>query len=88
MVLGLLSILILCVPIVGYAAVGLGTLGVLLGFAGLVSALIVSPTRHAALRSTAAACPRFGERAHDFPLAGIGTSLLALGLALLPFLGR
>jgi hypothetical protein len=84
--LGLVSILILCVPIVGYAAIGLGALGVLLGIAGLVSALIVSPPHRATPRNNAGVYPRFGERVQDFPLAGIATCLLALGLALWPFL--
>src|SRR5215469_13285731 len=37
MFLGVLSVLVLCLPYVGYAALGLSGVGLVIGFAGLVS---------------------------------------------------
>jgi hypothetical protein len=77
MLLGTLSVLVLCLPYVGYAALGLSGVGLLIGFGGLVSAYL-----HGA--------PSGGLGGADrrYPLAGIGMCLLALTLVLLPFLFR
>jgi hypothetical protein len=88
LVLGLASILILCVPIVGYAAVGLSALGLLLGLGGLGGVLAGYGAGRPVLPRNPSASVHFGERVRDFPLAGIAACLLALGLALLPFVGR
>jgi hypothetical protein len=84
MFLGTFSVLVLCVPYVGYAALGLSGIGLLVGLWGLVSACLGGgSTPPVSSRSR-----RFGERGLDYPLAGIGMCLLALTLALLPFLFR
>jgi predicted RNA-binding Zn-ribbon protein involved in translation (DUF1610 family) len=64
----LVCILLLCIPAVGYAAIPLSGLGILMGLVGVGLAL------------------RGGWREIRYPLAGIGASLLALTLALLPHL--
>jgi hypothetical protein len=84
MFLGTFSVLVLCLPFVGYAAPGISGIGLLIGFCGLVSACLGGGSAPAGgIRSR-----RFGERGPDYPLAGIGMCLLALTLALLPFLFR
>jgi hypothetical protein len=79
--LGLLAVLVLCLPFLGYASPVLSGVGLLLGLAGLVHA------RRGGIGNSALGLGhRFGTRARDYPLAGIGVCLLALALALLPFL--
>jgi hypothetical protein len=81
MFLGTFSVLVLCLPFVGYAALGLSGIGLLVGLWGLVIACLGGGSAPpGGLRSR-----RFGERGYDYPLAGIGMCLLALALALLPF---
>ncbi len=79
--LGLVAVLILCLPGVGYISPMLSGVGLILGSWGLVRTLrqvhAVSPAPY-----------RFGARASDYPLAGTVACLLALALALLPFLVR
>ena len=72
--LGALSVLVLCLPYVGYAALGLSGVGLLIGFAGLVSAFL-----HGAIPGG------FNRPDAGYPLAGVGACLLALTLTLLPF---
>jgi hypothetical protein len=83
--LGLLAVLVLCLPFLGYVSPILSGLGLLLGLAGLLAAQ-VKGTGSYPLAGGAALAPRFGGRARDYPLAGVGVCLLALALALLPFL--
>jgi hypothetical protein len=84
MFLATLSVLVLCLPFVGYSAPVISGSGLLVGLCGLVCAFLGSGSSpRSASRSR-----RFGERGHDYPLAGIGMCLLALALALLPFLFR
>jgi hypothetical protein len=86
--LGLLSILVLCLPFIGVASVGLSGLGVLLGLGGLFTSLgrgaVTLGLPFGGIRRPR----RFGEGALDYPLAGVGACLLALTLALLPWLNR
>jgi hypothetical protein len=82
--LGLVSVLVLCLPVVGYVSPFLSGLGLLLGLAGLFGALTPSSSP----ASGADPVRRFGTRAWDYPLAGVAACLLALGLALLPLLLR
>jgi hypothetical protein len=83
LVLGTLSVPVLCIPFVGYAAIGLSAIGLLVGVAGLFGALTDGGAAPAQLlRGTR----RFGTRAPDYPLAGIVACLVVLALALLPFL--
>jgi hypothetical protein len=82
MFLGTLSVLVLCLPYVGYAALGLSGVGLLIGLWGLLSAWLAGD-------GPGGGRPQhFGERGRDYPLAGIGMCLLALALVLLPFLFR
>ncbi len=77
MFLGTLSVLVLCLPYVGYAALAFSGVGLLIGLAGLVSAYL-----HGAFSGP------FGRADRGYPLGGIGVCLLALTLTLLPFLFR
>jgi hypothetical protein len=77
MFLGTLSVLVLCLPYVGYAALGLSGVGLLVGLAGLVSGYLQG--------APAGGC---AQRDRRFPLAGIAACLVALALTLLPFLFR
>jgi hypothetical protein len=78
--LGVFSVLILCVPFVGYASIGLSGLGFFLSVGGL----LCSP------RAAGGAGATFGlgGRPISYPLAGLAACLAALALALVPFLMR
>ena len=75
MLLGVLSVLVLCLPYVGYAALGLSGVGLLLGLWGLASAYL-SGSHSAGIR----------QPEKSYPLGGVAACLLALALALIPFL--
>lgn len=75
MLLGVVSVLVLCLPYVGYAALGLSGVGLLLGLWGLASACL-GGARPGGVRRP--------EKV--YPLGGVAACLLALVLALLPFL--
>ena len=75
MLLGVLSVLVLCLPYVGYAALGLSGVGLLLGLWGLASACL-SGARSGGIR----------QPEKSYPLGGVAACLLALVLALIPFL--
>jgi hypothetical protein len=85
--LGLVSILITCLPFVGSVSPLLSGLGLMLGFGGLFCSL-----RHGGERAVplfaggSQASSGFGARARDYPLAGTVACLLALVLVLLPWL--
>jgi hypothetical protein len=83
--LGLFSVLLLCLPVLGYASPGLSGAGLLLSLAGLVSAPR-GGTGNYSLAGAAGGARAFGARARDYPLAGVGVCLLALALALWPLL--
>lgn len=85
--MGLLSVLLLCVPWVGYVAPALSGCGLLVGLWGLLGALRgggPGPCPPAA----AGVARGFGVRAVDLPLAGVVACSLSLALALLPLLFR
>jgi hypothetical protein len=85
--LGLISVLILPVCLLGYLAFILSGAGLMLGLAGLVGALQNGESASVPLPAGGAGVARrFGTRAVDFPLAGVVACALALVLALLPFL--
>jgi hypothetical protein len=84
--LGLASVPVLCVPVVGYAALALSGLGLLLALGGLLGAL--ARGARAVPGGGAGGPAGFGARGWDYPLAGLAACLLALALALLPLLGR
>jgi hypothetical protein len=89
LVLGLISIMILCVPIVGYASLGLSAIGVLLGLGGLFN---TRRERTWSIRGSEAdgvpAITEFGDRPINYPLAGVAACLTALVLAIAPLLIR
>jgi hypothetical protein len=85
--LGLLAVLVLCVPFVGYASPALSALGVLLGLGSLIN----SPRgrgRCEGVPASGGAWAALGGRAPNYPLAGVAACLAALGLFLLPYLFR
>jgi hypothetical protein len=85
--LGLLAVLVLCVPFVGYASPALSGLGVLLGLGGLFNARRErAPSGGAPAPGGARAA--LGVHPANYPLAGVAACLAALGLYLLPFLFR
>ena len=102
--LGLLSVMVLCLPFVGVVAVGLSGIGVLLGVGAVFTtfrqgaATLGLGLRFSSLRhggpalglpaGGAGGVRRFGEGTLDYPLAGVGACLLALTLALLPWVLR
>jgi hypothetical protein len=85
MMLGLVSILILCLPYVGYGSVLFSSVGLCLGIAGGLNAL-VKEFRHKPLitGSNTLSLPRMS--AFRYPLGCTVTCLLALLLALIPHL--
>jgi hypothetical protein len=86
---GLVSVILLCVPLVGYVAIPLSGVGLALGLWGLGCAVARgSGALSHASASHAGLARRFGDPAWGYPLAGIGACLLALVLALLPMLMR
>lgn len=85
--LGCISILILCLPIVGYASLILSSVGVPVALWGLLRAHYEG--HEMIYRSTpggAGIVGSFGKQARDYPLAGVVVCLLALVLAILPIL--
>jgi hypothetical protein len=85
--LGLLSVLILCVPVVGYVSPALSGLGLLLGLGALVDYLRGRPGGLRFRTTTGAqVMDGAGGQALHYSLAGTAVSLLALALALLPVL--
>src|SRR5262245_12232540 len=85
-ILGLASVLVLCLPLVGYVSIVLSSIGLLVGLCGLFGALRRgAPPPPLPLAGGAGVAHGFGARAIDFPLAGVGVCAAALALALLPF---
>jgi hypothetical protein len=84
--MGLVSILILCLPILGYLAFVLSGAGVILGTGGLLYARFHGgESLPPQLAGGAGIWGRFGSRVIDYPLAGVVACLFALALALLPY---
>ncbi len=86
MVLGTTSILIMCVPFVGYLSIGLSSIGLLLGLGGLYRARRESESLPPAIAGGVGIWGGFGTRVRDYLLGGVVACLLALLLALLPIL--
>jgi hypothetical protein len=87
--LGVASVMVLCLPFIGYMALGLSSVGLMLGLAGLYRAAVTAhagPPSHTT-GARKASVP-FGQGRWDYPLAGVGACLLALILVVWPFLGR
>jgi hypothetical protein len=87
--LGLLAVLVLCLPVVGYASFALSGLGLLLGLGGLVGQQW-GGVRGAGRPEAGGARVAFGlgVRPLNYPLAGVAACLAALALALAPLLFR
>jgi hypothetical protein len=88
--LGCVSVMIMCVPIVGYISIVLSAAGLPLGLWGLHRSRM-DGTQTLSRTLTGAAPTEgglgsFGTRAQHYPLAGVGACLIALVLALLPIL--
>jgi hypothetical protein len=87
MALGLTSILIMCLPLIGKLAIGMSGLGLLLGLGGLLRSRTDSePLPPQAMAGGLGIWSGFGTRSRDYPLAGVVACLLALALTLLPSL--
>jgi hypothetical protein len=85
--LGLVSVLIHCLPLLRYGALALSGAGLLLGAVAVVGALRGGAPAPGVGRASGAAVARgFGTRAVDLPLAGVVACSLALALAVLPLL--
>ncbi len=84
--LALLSVLVLCLPLVGYASVVLSGGGLLLGLGGLVRSLHEDGGQARRLLAGPAGTPSRSRSVWTFPLVGTVACLLALALALLPLL--
>jgi hypothetical protein len=84
--LGLLSIAVLILPVVGYISFALSGLGLLIGLCGLFYALRQKVGGKSPTGASAAAA--IGGRGLAFALTGTLLCLAALLLALLPFLPR
>jgi hypothetical protein len=84
--LGLGSILILVIPYLGYAALLLGSIGLILGIVGLFHSGLRGVSRLGqALINRSASTPE-DDGPVNYPLAGIIASLLGLLLTLLPYI--
>ena len=87
MALGLASVLIMCLPLIGYLSIGLSSIGLLLGLGGLFRARTdYEPLPPHVVAGGVGIWGGFGTRTRDYPLAGVAACLLALLLALLPSL--
>jgi hypothetical protein len=87
LVLGLVAILILCVPVVGYGSLGLSGIGFLFAVAGLFCARKDGTRRLGSpLAAGVQGPPPLGKRDLNYSLGGVVVCLLAAALALLPFL--
>jgi hypothetical protein len=84
--LGTVSILILCIPFLGYGALALTSAGLTLGLGGLFKARQDRPRSPRPRARRARRRGRPGEYPVNYPLIGILACLIALALELLPFL--
>jgi hypothetical protein len=85
--LATVSVLVLCIPVVGYLSIALSALGLLLGLIGLVT--YSPPERDPPGRGRSRPQRDFlgiDLYARGFPWLGIVASLLAIGLAVAPFI--
>ncbi len=87
LVLGCVSVLIMCLPIIGYASIVLSGVGLPMGLWGLFRARMEGNGMLCrSLTGGVGVAGRFGSRPRDYALAGIVACLLALTLSLLPIL--
>ena len=83
--LGLVSILILCLPYIGYGAILLSGVGIFLGAWGMLDAGI-RQVRGLAPSSSEANASFFSRQGAAYAIAGAATCMVTLALALLPHL--
>lgn len=89
MALGLTSILIICLPLIGRLSIGMSGLGLLLGLGGLVRSRSDSePLPPRAVAGGQGIWSGFGTRSRDYSLAGVAACLLAIALVVVPDLLR
>lgn len=90
LLLGALSILVLCLPFVGgYSSLVLSGIGLLLSLGGLLrSWMDGDEAMNQSFAGGIGVWGKFGARARDYPLAALGACVFALALALLPTLWR
>lgn len=86
LVFGVISTLLICLPLVGYLSIGLSSLGLLLGLGGLFRLRTDKKPLPAAVAGGVGIWNGFGTRVRDYPLAGMAACLFALFLILLPTL--
>jgi hypothetical protein len=87
--LGVFSLPVLCIPLVGPASLAVSTAGLLLGGWGLLKARHEeAPQSSDAPAGEGPVRYRFGARTVDLPLAGMAACLLALLLELWPLVSR
>lgn len=85
MALGLTSILIMCLPLIQYLALGMSGFGLLLGLGGLYRSRSDSePLPPQAIAGGLGIWSGFGTRSRDYPLAGVVACLLAIALIVVP----
>jgi len=86
LVLGMISIFLLCAPALSYISMGLSGLGLLLGLGGLLRSRTESEQLPPSIAGGVGICAGFGTRVNHYPLAGVAACLLALFLTCLPML--
>lgn len=86
LVLGCVSVLIMCLPFVGYVSIVLSGIGLPMGLWGLLRAQMEgNQMLNRSLTGGTGIIGSFGLHARDYPLAGTAACFLALAMALLPF---
>ncbi|HTU23690.1 MAG TPA: hypothetical protein VMG10_36975 [Gemmataceae bacterium] len=89
LVLGCVSVLIMCLPVIGYGSIVLSGIGLPVGLWGLFRARMEGDGMLCrSLTGGTGLAGNFGARPRDYALAGVVACLLALTLALLPLLMR
>jgi hypothetical protein len=86
--LALLSVLVLCLPVLGYLSLGLSSIGLMLGLLGLARKYMGERGKTRYQLPAASPFSSLLGQDPDFSLAGTAACLLALALALLPFVFR
>lgn len=86
LILGMISFILLCAPVVSYVSIGLSSVGLLLGLGGLFRARRESESLPPSIAGGVGIWNGFGTRVRDYPLAGLAACFVALLLALAPTL--
>jgi hypothetical protein len=86
LVLGMISYVLICAPVASYLSIGLSSIGLLLGLAGLFRARTDSEPLPPSIAGGVGLWGGFGTRVRHYPLAGIVACLVILFFSLLPTL--